>query len=46
MSAEPPPGLPGWLKASLMVAGVIVAVLVLLVALGVGGAHGPGMHPR
>lgn len=46
LEAEAPPGLPGWLKVSLVVAGVIVAVFVLLVALGVGGLHGPGMHQR
>lgn len=44
MSAETPPGLPGWLKLLLVVAGTLVAVFLLLAALGVGGSHGPGLH--
>jgi hypothetical protein len=44
MSVEAPPGLPGWLKVSLVIAGVIVVGLLMLAAFGVGGPHGPGMH--
>lgn len=44
MSSDAPPGLPPWLKASLAVAGLVVVSLLLVVALGIGGDHGPGMH--
>lgn len=46
MNTEAPPGLPAWLKVSLVVAGVIIAIFVLLSVLGVGGGHGPGLHQR
>ena len=46
MSTEAPPGLPAWMKVSLVVAGAIVAIFVLLSVLGVGGEHGPGFHQR
>ena len=44
MSTEAPPGLPAWLKMSLVIAGAIVAIFVLLTLLGVGGEHGPKLH--
>ena len=44
MSSEAPPGLPAWLKMSLVVAGVIVVIFILLTLLGVGGEHGPRLH--
>ena len=40
--AEKPPGVPGWVKISVIV--VAILVLVLVVAMVVGGNHGPGRH--
>ena len=37
------PGLPRWVKVSLLVAAILVVSLVLA-ALIVGGEHGPGRH--
>jgi hypothetical protein len=44
MSDQAPPGMPGWLKISLLVLAAIVGVVVVLMLAGVGGEHGPGMH--
>lgn len=38
-----PPGMPGWVKWSLVVV-VVVAVIVAAVMLIGGGEHGPGRH--
>ncbi|MGH2759956.1 MAG: hypothetical protein ACRDKJ_10400 [Actinomycetota bacterium] len=36
--------MPRWVKVSLIVVGVLVAVFVVLQLIGVGGNHGPGRH--
>jgi hypothetical protein len=41
-----PPGMPRWVKVSLLVVGVLALVLIgtALLGSGGGGGHGPGMH--
>lgn len=39
-----PPGMPRWLKVSLMVVAALVLLFVILQLTGVGGQHGPGRH--
>lgn len=41
---DSPPGLPGWLIASGMIAILLVLLLVAVGVLGIGGEHGPGRH--
>jgi hypothetical protein len=41
--AESPPGVPRWVKISGLVTLIVAAVLVV-VMLVVGGEHGPGLH--
>lgn len=41
---EHPPGMPRWIKVSLAVVGVLVALLLVLKLTGVGGEHGPARH--
>lgn len=41
---HPHPGMPRWLKVSLIALAVIVLVFVLLSLLGVGPDHGPSRH--
>jgi len=38
------PGMPRWLRISLLVVAIILVVLVVSALLGVGGPHGPGRH--
>ena len=38
------PGMPRWVKASLLVAAALVLILVILKLTGSGGEHGPGRH--
>ena len=40
----PATGMPRWVKVSLIVVGVLIAVFLLLKVAGVGGQHGPGRH--
>ena len=42
-SDERPPGMPRWVKVSLLVAGLLLAALLVL-KVAVGGEHGPGRH--
>lgn len=42
---ETPPGMPRWVKVSLIIALVVVAALIVIMALA-GGEHGPGLHTR
>ena len=37
-----PPGVPGWVKISLIV--VAVLLVIVIIAMLVGGNHGPGRH--
>ncbi|SDH51004.1 hypothetical protein SAMN05192558_10220 [Actinokineospora alba] len=40
-----PPGVPRWVKVSLIAVAALIALLVILMATGVlGGDHGPGRH--
>ena len=39
-----PPGMPRWVKVSLLVVGALILVFLILKVAGVGGRHGPGMH--
>ena len=39
-----PPGMPRWVKASLLVVAAFVLIFVILKFTGVGGEHGPGRH--
>lgn len=41
-SSDQPPGLPNWVKISAIVVAILVAVAV--VAMLLGGNHGPGRH--
>lgn len=41
---DQPPAMPRWVKAGLIVAGVLLLVFVVLKLTGMGGQHGPGMH--
>jgi hypothetical protein len=43
---ERPPGMPRWVKVSIVVLGALVLVFVVLQLAGVGGSHGPGRHAR
>jgi hypothetical protein len=36
--------MPRWVKVTAIVAGVLVAIFVVLQLTGVGGQHGPGRH--
>ncbi len=40
------PGTPRWVKASGIVVLVFVLLVVVIMATGVGGRHGPGRHMR
>lgn len=40
----PHPRAPRWVKVSAIVAVAVVAAVVLVLALGIGGDHGPGRH--
>lgn len=46
IAAPQPPGMPRWVKVTLVVVGVLVLVAVgaVLFGNGGGGGHGPGMH--
>jgi hypothetical protein len=47
MSEQPQyPGTPRWVKASGIVVGILALLVVVVVAAGVGGPHGPGRHLR
>ena len=37
-------GMPRWVKVSLIVAAVVVALFLIAKATGIGGEHGPGRH--
>lgn len=39
-----PPRMPHWVKVSLIIAGVVILLVVVLMLAGVGGQHGPGRH--
>ena len=39
-----PPGMPRWVKLSLIIVAALVLGFVLLQLVGLGGQHGPGMH--
>lgn len=39
-----PPGMPTWVKVTMIVVGVLLLVFLVLQATGVGGEHGPGRH--
>ena len=39
-----PPRMPRWVKITAIIAGVLVAIFVVLQLTGVGGQHGPGRH--
>ena len=41
---EAPPGMPRWVKVSLAVVGILIAVFLLLRLTGLAGEHGPGRH--
>lgn len=41
---ESPPRMPRWVKAAVIIVGVVLALFVVLKLTGVGGAHGPGRH--
>jgi hypothetical protein len=38
------PGMPPWVKLSLIIVGVLVVVFIVLNLTGWGGNHGPGRH--
>lgn len=42
---RPPPRMPRWVLITLVVVGVLVAVLIVLELSGVAGDHGPGGEP-
>jgi hypothetical protein len=37
-------GMPRWVKVSLIVVGILIAVFVILNLAGMGGRHGPSRH--
>jgi hypothetical protein len=37
-------GMPRWVKVSLIVVGIVIALFVVLQLAGVGGRHGPSRH--
>lgn len=39
-----PPGMPRWVKVSLITVASLVLLFVVLALIGVGGEHGPGRH--
>lgn len=39
-----PPSAPRWVKASAIIVGVLILVVLILKFTGVGGDHGPGRH--
>jgi hypothetical protein len=39
-----PPRMPGWVKWSAIVIGILIVVFVVLQLTGLGGEHGPGRH--
>lgn len=41
---ESPPGIPRWVKVSLIIAVVVVLLVAIIALTGVGGPHGPGRH--
>lgn len=43
--AEPgPPKMPRWVQVSLIIISVLILLVVILQATGLGGEHGPGRH--
>ncbi|MFD8381812.1 hypothetical protein ACFV2X_25375 [Streptomyces sp. NPDC059679] len=38
------PGMPGWLKVTGIVVGVLVLLTLIVMLTGLGGDHGPGRH--
>ncbi|WP_436499688.1 hypothetical protein [Actinokineospora sp. HUAS TT18] len=38
------PRMPRWVKVTVIAVGIVIAVLVILMATGVFGSHGPGRH--
>ena len=43
-SDVPPPGMPRWVKASLLVVAGVLLIFLILKLTGVGSDHGPGSH--
>ncbi|WP_156528663.1 hypothetical protein [Sinorhizobium glycinis] len=41
---SPYPGMPGWVKISGTILGVLILLAVILMVTGIGGPHGPGRH--
>ena len=41
---SPPPGMPRWVKVSLLVVAALLLIFVILKLTGAGGEHGPGRH--
>lgn len=41
---ERQPGMPRWVKVSLVVVAALVVLLLVAQAIGLGGDHGPGRH--
>ena len=39
-----PPGMPRWVKITLLVVGLLVLILIATAVFAAGGSHGPGMH--
>ena len=40
----PPPGMPRWVKVSLLVVAALVLIFIILKLTVAGGEHGPGRH--
>jgi hypothetical protein len=38
------PGMPRWVKISGMIAGLVIALAIVVIVFGIGGPHGPGRH--
>ena len=43
-AAGPAPGMPRWVKVSLLIVVALIALFVALRLTGLGGQHGPGRH--
>lgn len=41
---DPHPGMPRWLRISLVLVAAVIVVAVVVALAGVGGPHGPGRH--